>query len=518
MRKLWRSLTCVLALAVWGSVWAQESQAFDIFEFQVEGATLLPVSAVEAAVYPYLGEKKTLQDVEAARLSLEKSYHTAGYLTVLVSIPQQKVEDAVVRLAVTEAAVERLRIVESRYYSPGEIRAAVPSLAEGKVTNFADMQEELAALNRSADRRVSPVLRPGKTPGTVEVDLKVQDELPLHGSVELNDRYSEGTTPTRAAANLRWDNLWGRQHSLGVTLQTVPENPRESNAVSMNYTWPQRNGDILALYAVRSESDVTAVGSLSVVGKGDIWGARYIMPLPAGDSFFHTATLGVDYKDFKQSVTVIGSGGFNTPIHYMPLTMGWDGNWLNEGSNTKLGVSFNFHLQGMAGTEQEFADKRYKGKPGYSYLKGNASHKLGIGGDWAVSARANVQIANQALVSNEQFGIGGVDSVRGYYESAATGETGISTSLELISPNWAPAANEDIKDLRSYFFVDQGSVTVIDPLTANGQFNLGGVGFGLRVLGSQGLTASLDWAVALNEIGKTKQGDSRLYFRLAYEW
>src|SRR5687768_9177557 len=93
---------CLLCLM--GSIhssYAQETR-FDVFEYRVEGTTLLPVTIVEQAVYPHLGENKTLEDVEKARDALERAYHDEGYLTVLVTIPQQKVDNAIVRLQVTE--------------------------------------------------------------------------------------------------------------------------------------------------------------------------------------------------------------------------------------------------------------------------------------------------------------------------------------------------------------------------------------------------------------------------------
>ncbi len=228
--------------------YAQNAQ-FDVFEYRVEGATLLPVALIEEAVYPHLGEAKTLDDVEGAREALERAYHAAGYLTVLVTIPQQKVEEAVIRLAVTEAPVKRLRMVDSRYFSPADIKAAIPELAEGNVPNFPEMQKQLASLNRSADRRVTPVLRAGKTPGTVEVDLKVKDQLPLHGSIELNSRQIPNTSLTRLSANVSWDNLWHRQHSLGITGLVAPQNPDESKVISANYTMPVPTGGFLAFTA-----------------------------------------------------------------------------------------------------------------------------------------------------------------------------------------------------------------------------------------------------------------------------
>jgi hemolysin activation/secretion protein len=518
-KTLW-TLWMVLAgmgLGGWGAAHAQEA-AFDVFEYRVEGSTLLPVTVVEQAVYPHLGEKKTLADVEAAREELEKAYHGAGYLTVLVSIPQQKVDGGVVRLAVTEAPVDRLRVVESRYFSLGAIKAGAPELAEGNVPHFPQMQEELAALNRSPDRRITPVMRPGKTPGTVEVDLKVQDALPLHGGIEVNNRYSQDTTPTRLTASLRYDNLWNRQHGLGLTVQTVPENPDESRVFSASYTWPLASGNFLAFYGVKSDSDVAAVGTLNVVGKGVILGARYILPLRGSEDFFHTATLGVDHKDFDQAVRLIGSGGFNTPITYMPFTLGWDGTWLGQGRSSKLGVAFNFHLRGLVGDEQEFADKRFKGRPGYAYLRGTVSHSETGRGGWGASARASWQLAGQPLISNEQFAIGGAETVRGYLESAALGDKGLALSLEASTPNFAKRLSDALDDAHALTFFDGGTVKVIDPITADDHYTLAGAGLGLRMKGWRGATVALDWAVALKDLGNTRRGDRRVYFKLGYEW
>lgn len=497
----------------------EKENFFDVFEYRVEGTTLLPPILVEQAVYPHLGEKKNLTDVEKAREALEKAYHNAGYLTVLVNIPQQKVDGGLVRLAVTEAPVNRLRVVESRYFSLGEIKAGAPELAEGNVPNFPQMQKELAALNRSADRKITPVLRPGKTPGTVEVDLKVKDTLPFHGNVELNDRYSQDTTRTRLTASARWDNLWQKQHGLGITVQTAPENTDESRVFSASYTWPLASGNYLAFYGVKSESDVAAVGTLNVIGNGVIFGARYIRPLRSrGEGFFHTATLGVDYKDFDQSVALIDSGGFNTPITYMPFTLGWDGTWLGEGRVSKLGVAFNFHLRGLVADEQEFADKRFKGRANYSYLRGTFSHEERWKTGWGVSARGGWQVAAQPLISNEQFAIGGVDTVRGYLESAALGENGFALSLEATTPNFAKKLGDALDEVRLLAFIDGGMVHVREPITADDRFTLAGTGLGIRLKAWDGVFAGLDWAVALQGIGNTERGDSRAHFRLGYEW
>ncbi|WP_371066638.1 POTRA domain-containing protein, partial [Salmonella enterica] len=127
-----------------------------------------------------------------ARDALQKAYQDRGYQSVVVELPQQQVKNGVILLQVTEAKVGRLRVDGAQYNSPQNIRDAVPALAEGQVPDFNQAQQQLTDLNRSADRQVIPILKPGALPQTVDVDLKVDDHSPLHGSLELNNDNSPG--------------------------------------------------------------------------------------------------------------------------------------------------------------------------------------------------------------------------------------------------------------------------------------------------------------------------------------
>ena len=157
--------------------------AFDIFEYVVDGNSVLGVEAIERAVSPFLGERKTLREVEAARAALERAYHEAGFLTVLVSIPEQKVDDGTVALRVVEATVDTLSVKGAEFTLPSGVRSRVPELAAGNVPNFTKLQTQLAAVNRGADAKATPILRAGKIPGTVEAQLDIEDQLPLHGNI-----------------------------------------------------------------------------------------------------------------------------------------------------------------------------------------------------------------------------------------------------------------------------------------------------------------------------------------------
>src|SRR5215470_10609469 len=90
------AVCCMMAARATLAQQASEEPTFDILEYRVEGNSVLPKLAIERAVYPHLGEKKRIADVEKARVALEKAYHDAGYATVVVNVPVQKVDKGVV--------------------------------------------------------------------------------------------------------------------------------------------------------------------------------------------------------------------------------------------------------------------------------------------------------------------------------------------------------------------------------------------------------------------------------------
>src|SRR6185369_3938619 len=63
---------------------AREKLLFDILDIQIEGNTVLPRMVVEKTIYPFMGENKTIDDLEAARKMLEQRYKESGFVTVFV--------------------------------------------------------------------------------------------------------------------------------------------------------------------------------------------------------------------------------------------------------------------------------------------------------------------------------------------------------------------------------------------------------------------------------------------------
>jgi hemolysin activation/secretion protein len=523
-----------LAAFVGGLQAAEESRSetFAVMEFRVLGNTVLPATDIETTLYPLLGDGKTIADVEAARQALEILYRDRGYGALYVDIPEQDVEEGVVRLRVTEGHLERVRVKGARYFSNRRILAALPALEPGGVLRLPELQKELAQLNQqSRDREVVPVLKGGQTPGSVDIDLMVKDSPPFHGSVEVTNRYTANTTQTRLGVTASYDNLFEAGHSLSLQYQGSPEDFGQVRMLGATYVLPVGDaGNVLALYGVDTNSDFAAVGSsaaLGILGTGRIVGARYIVRLLADRSSQHTLTFGTDYKDFIDSIRLASGTTDRTPIRYVAWTAGYGGNWRGDAvesgpvRTTAVNISANFGMRGLVNTPAAFDYKRYNARPNYFHVRADAQHEQPIGAGNSLFLRAAGQWSPEPLISNEQQAIGGADSVRGYLESEALGDLGGYATVEWHSPSFHGLLGEWAQRLMALAFVDGGIVRTLDGLpNAAGvvvsERKLASAGAGLRFSAFHGLTWSFDWAYPFISGEYTVRGDTRLHLQVRY--
>ncbi|AHF89889.1 hemin-binding protein [Opitutaceae bacterium TAV5] len=516
------TLLCLACLACGPTMQAAETaepRRLDIWEYRIRGSVKLPQKDVERAVYPYLGKLRTVEDVEAARLALEKAYQAAGYQSIGVQIPPQEVVGGIVRLQVVEGTVGRLRVHGSRYFDLNEIKEAVPSLAEGQTPNFQNVEREIVALNQHSDRKVIPTLRAGVVPGTVDVDLNVEDKLPLHGSLELNNRYSSDTKPLRLSGSLRYDNLWQLGHSAGFSFQVAPERTDDAKVFSAFYLAKLPDKPVsLLVQAVKQDSDVSTLGTFDVAGRGEIVGVRAIISLPPKTNYYHNLTFGIDYKKFEEDLTITGApGALQTPITYYPMSAEYSSTWVGENAVTQFNIGAHLHIRGLGSDPSEWDNKRYKSGGSYLYVRADLSQTRDLPDDWKLFGKIQGQFAGQPLLSGEQFGAGGLGTVRGYLESEVTADNAFGATLELRTPSLTFGGFFD--ELRLHTFAEWAGLTLNEPLPGQkSRFQLGSVGAGFRFKLKEHFNGSLDLGLPLLEGEHTEKNDPRLTFRLWSEF
>ena len=500
---------------------ASAERHVDIEAYDVDGNTKLDEETIETAVYPYLGPDRVRADVDGARQALQRAYQAAGYQSVVVEIPPQNVTNGIVKLHVVEAPVGRLRVVNSRYYLPSEIRSRVPSLQEGSVPNFGDTQQEIADLNRLPGQQVTPVLKPGKVPGTVDVDLQVKDELPLHASAELNNDHSTGTEPLRTVATVRYDNLWQLGNSISATWLRAPQNVKSGQVFAGSYLAPIWGSPwSLLVSGYRSTSFVNSLGGTGVLGNGYSISAHAILTLPPLGEFGDTLNFGISFNHFLESVgftanapcvSPIYSGGC-TVVEYVPIEATYQLSRASKTSATDFSIGFTAGIRGVGTTPLEYEQTRADATANFLHLNLDVTHTQSLGDDVQAVFHFAGQGSDQPLIPTEEFAVGGLTSVRGYLQSEAVGDNGLLGSIELRSPSIGHWFGSFIDDWRFFAFGDSGMDWVEDPIPslAKGQpaqksaFHLYSAGLGTRVQLFTYVSGNVDVAVPFTNGPTTK--------------
>ncbi len=216
-------------------------------------------------------------------------------------------------------------------------------------------------------------------------------------------------------------------------------------------------------------------------------GTKLNWPAPQLGRLASTLSLGMDLKHFRQvsynsnnfvtTVLFTNSNGSVSPIsslfsspqpvlrtevYYFPLNVGVSGSLPDSWGTTFFNGQANFNLGTFGGLSQNIATVNSTNNPsgtnrqitvtrnayggmsvvtgnshvhdGYITLQFGADRQQRIYKDWTVKLHADGQWANGPLISNEQYGMGGVASVRGYQDGEVYGDAGWRISIEPQTP------------------------------------------------------------------------------------
>jgi hemolysin activation/secretion protein len=194
---------------------------FDVRGYQIEGNTLLPPEKF-GVLSNYTG-KVEFSRIHGALGAVLLTYRQFGFATISPTLPPQKLTNGVVHVKIVEGKLARIKVEGNHYFSSANVRRALPSLQTNILLNTRWFQPELDRANQNLDRQIYPVITPGLEPGTSDLTLKVKDQLPLHGHLEINDKAPPGTPLLRTDAAIQYNNLWQLNHQIGFDYNFSPQ-------------------------------------------------------------------------------------------------------------------------------------------------------------------------------------------------------------------------------------------------------------------------------------------------------
>ena len=526
----------------------EKAVGMTVSKFNVEGNTILTQDKIDAVLDKYKGTAVQFKDIDQARGELEKIYHAAGYPTVLVNLPEQTIDQGSVTLQVVEASLLEITVTGQEHYNRYRILEKLPSVQVGTVLYEPKFVKELSAINANPDLQVAPVLKPGTEPGTVNLELKVKDRLPVHGKLEADNRGPITTPQNRLIAEVQHTNLFGGDEILTINTIQTPTDWGTVQNYGASFVYPVKWPDhLLAVYGSKSQSKSVLAGATISVGGGSsvvingnavIAGVRYLFPIFSGGPNTHQLSVGIDYKNLEPTNATFPDGGtaiVKSPIQYTPMSLGYIGFFPDKLGLTKTSLTAKGYVAGMipGGSKQDFeGDPTDPNMPGlrkgstgtFAVLQGGLDRIQPLPADFSLMLHADGQWGSQPLIPAEQYFAGGFDTVRGYLQYEAIADNAVRGRAELTTPEvlsipidriWQRRRSADY-NIRVKFaaFYDAAQLWVQQaPPGQTSQLMLEGVGGGIRVKFPKDVgQLIIDQGFALRDTANTKHGDSFVHF------
>lgn len=462
---------------------------FPIQAFVLTGDVPIKPEHSGRVLAPFVTPSGTLAILQKATAALENEFRRAGFELHRVSLPPQDL-GGTVRLEVVKFAIGKVTLEGRARYSEANVRSSLPAIREGAAPNFRALAVQTAMANENPGKQIQVALRESEDADKIDVKLILKEARPEVFSVSLSNAGSQSTGRDRLSLVGGHANVFDRDHQFLGAYTTSLERSKDVRQLGLNYRIPlyDLGGMMGASY---TQSDVVGTfGAFSSTGAGRTFSVNYSHYLPPEGGRRSFAAVGVDSKVFNatQINGVLVPGQMDRLSR--PLSIGYtarmDSDRASWGYSSELAVN----LPGGTGSSlsaYKSEDSRIS-RTRWKAVRGSASYMSPFAKGWLVSGRAQFQYTPDALISGEQFGIGGATSVRGTGERALSADSGFFGSLEVTTPDLAPG-------WRALGFLDGGVLR-----NNNGDVNpnkpssdhLVSAGLGLRYASGQ-YGVSVDW-------------------------
>lgn len=450
----------------------------------------------------YENREVTLTELNNLSKEISSEYLRRGIIAA-VFLPPQEVKDQYVTMQVVEARMGEVEVQKAPFFGKKIIRYYW-NVKSGEILRYDRISKSVQMMNKNPDREVKAALHAGDKPGTTNVILTPKTRFPMHGQYTFDREGVVTTGKERNGFGARDNNLLGYDDTLisGISygadfngIYAYHSIPVSSEGTSLLYGYsyslstPQKDFD---RYALKSVSEtVTATIRQDIYKKDEYVGDIY-------------ATF--DSKD-KVTWYKLGTGTLNRD-RLRELTFG--GSYAIHGTRSVTYISPELN-QGINifGTSKKNnpLSSRQGATPTYMKFSLGLQNRTSLPFNLQQSLKLKLQIPSEKLFSQEQYGIGGIDTVRGYPPSDYLADKMALVNAEMLSPIFfmpklwkLPYDDKPLKDqITAITFFDYGyGEHRGDPKPRR----LSSVGVGLRMNFYNQVLLRLEWGFQLKLLGQ----------------
>lgn len=491
-------------------------ETFEISGVQLEGSTVFTAEDFADIFAQYIGRPITFNELLQLRSAVTQRYVDAGFLTSGAFIPPQTLEEGIVTVQVIEGEIEEIEIVGTRRLNPNYVRSRLGLAAQPPISTDTLLEGLQRLQIDPLIESVSADLQAGVRPGTSVLRVEVTEANSFRVSVGLDNGRSPNVGSFRRRVNVSEGNLLG----IGDRASLAYANTDGSNSLDASYSIPVSpyntrvsiEGGISESRVIDDTFDVLDISS-------DAFYYDIGVTHPLIESSTQDLSLGLTLSH-QENQTRLGIDD----IGPFPLSPGADDNgetrvtalrfaqnWTQRSQTQVVAARSQFNV----GLDWLNATDNNDGRPDSQFFswRGQGQWVRLLGDDSLFFLRGDLQLATDSLLSSEQFGLGGQQTVRGYRQDVLLRDNGALLSAEARFPI-VRFSDESIVQITP--FVDAG--TAWNHTDNSGGNTLVGTGFGLLWQQGEDLSARIDWGLPLVDVDSTSDSlqDSGIYFSLQY--
>ncbi|WP_172593137.1 ShlB/FhaC/HecB family hemolysin secretion/activation protein [Altererythrobacter sp. B11] len=484
-----------------------EEERVLVQRFSIEGATLVPIADLTAAVQPFVGKTLGLEELRAAARTLADVYRRRGFFARAV-LPPQDITAGTVRIQLIEGRFGQLVLDDQARRADGAFvaRVAGARLKQGMPYSADALERGMLIANDLPGVSADGVLKAGAEHGTSDLALTVRDAPLLRGSVGGDNGGAVSTGRYRAIGTLTIDGLTGRGDRVSALAL---------GSEGLGYGWLGWSVPI-GFDGWRVEAHVSYLryklgGSFaSLDGRGDAWTQGIDLTYPLVRSSSDSLDFRAAYEHGQYNDDLLGAPAHRKHIHRVSLSLG--GESLDAaGGRSRYSIGMTVGGLDLSGLAFDQALDRVTARTDGAYAKAeaSASHDQRVGAATFVRASVAGQWALNNLDSSEQFALGGPAGVRAYPVNEGLGDTGYIASLEVHQGAQFASTALDLYGFADIGMIRQRAKTWPGGALpgTKGSYTLGGAGVGVSYSLPRGFVLG---AVVAVPIGSNPGGaDSR---------
>jgi hemolysin activation/secretion protein len=397
-----------------------------------------------------IGQKLTFAGLNAITRAVVQRYRDLDHPVVDVVVPEQDINSGIVQVAVVEATVGAVRAEGNKYFASYTLTDRVRT-APGEPIIGSRLLQDIAGLNENLFHRVDLVYQTNPKPGQTDIVLRTEDRFPLRVYSGFDNAGTATLGRERLLAGFNYGNLFGLDQQLSYqftgSTDLITGNPSipgrrdqaRFTAHSASYLVPLPWGDRLTIFGTHAESVPRLANSFDQIGVSDQLSFRYGIPLFRSETGFHELRIGYDFKGSNNNLEFGGTNVSQGVSEIHQAIFEYSGTIQDRFGTTSPMASLVVSPGDLSpgNTTQAFQSSG-GGRPGatanYVYGRIGLDRTTPLPADTSWWAHGVVQHSNASLLATEQFGLGGVGTVRGYDAYAVEGDEGWLLSNELRSP------------------------------------------------------------------------------------